>query len=307
MLALLLAVTWQAGFALADDAPRGGRLLKFLQARHAQQDGAGTGNGVIDSVREPGGSGPGGGNGTKDVVSIDFEGRSIDLYIPDNLPPKGQRALLVVLHGGMGNSANVRRSLEMDGMADKYGFLIAYLNGNPIRLQERMKTWNAGECCGSSSRDKIDDVGYISDAIHMIEQAYGASPDRIYGMGHSNGAMMTQRVMCETGIYQAAVPVSGPLELAVEICPAAKGRRIMAIHGAEDVNVPVGGGAGQGIANVVFRSEAQTKAAFEKGGATYQLWLVPGADHRPSHIRDAISQQGGDMQEDVVKFLGLNN
>ena len=34
----------------------------------------------------------------------------------------GGNALLVVLHGGMGNTDGGGKSLQMDGMADKYGF-----------------------------------------------------------------------------------------------------------------------------------------------------------------------------------------
>ncbi len=237
---------------------------------------------------------------------FDFKGREVVMYAPHKLPAWGQRALLVVLHGGMGNADGVRQSLQMDGMADKYGFLIAYLNGNATRVNARMKMWNAGECCGLAQHDKVDDVGYITAAIHEIEQKYGVKADRVYGMGHSNGAMMTQRVMCETGIYQAAVPVSGPLELAVATCPAARGKRLLAIHGAEDKNVPIAGGRGsKGISNVSFRAEAQTQRVYEKSGAQYKLWVVPGADHKPKDIEAAIAQSGLVMQEEVVKFLGI--
>jgi poly(3-hydroxybutyrate) depolymerase len=118
--------------------------------------------------------------------------------------------------------------------------------------------------------------------------------------------MMTQRVMCETGIYQAAVPVSGPLELSVATCPAARGKRVLAIHGAEDKNVPIAGGRGsKGISNVSFRAEAQTQRVYEKSGAQYKLWVVPGADHKPKDIEAAIAQSGLVMQEEVVKFLGI--
>lgn len=287
-----------------DDNQRGGYFLKLLREKQSQRSGE-SDHGVFDAVNEVGGTGPGGGNGTKQVESFDVGGRKVDIYVPDTLPASGHRALLVILHGGMGNSKHVRKSLQMDGMADKYGFLIAYLNGNSSRLKEQMKTWNAGDCCGSASRDKIDDVGYITSAIQVIGKKYGVDPNRIYGMGHSNGAMMTQRLMCESGIYQAAVPVSGTLGEEKTSCPAAAGKRILAIHGADDENVPIEGGRGKGISGATFRSQAYTKAVFEKSRATYQLWIVPGADHLPAHIRDGIAKQGKDMQEEVVKFLGL--
>lgn len=245
------------------------------------------------------------GGGASSVESIAFNGRAIDLYVPAKMPASGNRGLLVVLHGGMGNSQNVRRSLAMDGMADKYGFLIAYLNGTPSRISDRMKTWNAGECCGLAQRQNVDDVGYITAAVHMIERKYGIDPGRVYGMGHSNGAMMTQRVMCETSLYQAAVPIAGPLELNVSFCPAARGRRILAIHGTDDENVPIAGGRGKGIAGVTFRAEDYSRRIFEGSGASYHLLAIKGANHKPASIRDAITQSGGSMSEDIVRFLGL--
>jgi len=249
-------------------------------------------------------SGPDGG-GARPVESFAFDGRAIDMYVPANAPAAGTRSLLVVLHGGMGNSAGVRRNLGMDGVADKYGFLVAYLNGTPSRIRDSMKTWNAGECCGLAQRRNVDDVGYITAAVHIIEQKYGVDPGRVYGLGHSNGAMMTQRVMCETGLYRAAVPISGPLELDTNICPAARGKRIMAIHGTDDANVPIAGGPGKGIAGVNFRSEDDSKRIFEGSGASYRLQAVPGADHKPASLRSAIARSGGSMPEDIVRFLGL--
>lgn len=292
--AVLLAVALSADAAHAESEKHG-------TMRERPQDGyanAGDEDGAA-------GSGPDGGGGIRPVESYDFEGRAIDMYVPAGAPAPGARSLLVVLHGGMGNSAGVRRSLAMDGMADKYGFLVAYLNGTPSRIRDSMKTWNAGECCGLAQRRNVDDVGYITAAIHGIEEKYGVDPDRVYGLGHSNGAMMTQRMMCETGLYRAAVPISGPLELDTGLCPAARGKRIMAIHGTEDENVPIAGGRGKGIAGVDFRSEDDSRRIFEKSGSSYRLLAIPGADHKPASIRAAIARSGGSMSEDIVRFLGL--
>jgi polyhydroxybutyrate depolymerase len=68
----------------------------------------------------------------------------------------------------------------------------------------------------------------------------------IYGVGHSNGAMMTSRLMCETDLFAAAVAVSGALEIQATTCPQARGKSVLAIRGAEDENVPRAGGRGKG-------------------------------------------------------------
>ena len=71
------------------------------------------------------------------AVDETYEGRNLIVYVPARLPDKGQRALVVVLHGGLGNAQRIesKRSesaLNLDGIAEKYGFIVAYLNGTPV-------------------------------------------------------------------------------------------------------------------------------------------------------------------------------
>jgi polyhydroxybutyrate depolymerase len=244
-----------------------------------------------------------------------FQGRSLIVYVPDHLPPAGQRALVVVMHGGLGNalrieSATSESALKMDAEADKDGFIVAYLSGTPVtlRLGPEFLGWNSGGgCCGQSAVNNIDDVGYITAAVHDLEQKYGIDAARVFGMGHSNGAMMTQRVICETDLYAAGVAISGPLGLPVATCPAAHGKRILAIHGQDDQNVPIGGGRGtQGVSGATFASEAHAQQVFTASGATYDLQIVPGADHKLEHI-DAVIQatEHRSIQQKAAQFFGL--
>jgi len=173
-------------------------------------------------------------------------GRDAVVHVPSTVPAFGSRALVVVLHGGLGNaqriaSAQSERFLGMHALADEGGFVVAYLNGTPVArmLGDDKLGWNAGSCCGQPAEKQVDDVAYIQAAVAEIATRYGVDRSRVFGMGHSNGAMLTQRVMCETSVYAAAVPISGGLENGASMCPAARGKRIMAIHGADDQNVPV--------------------------------------------------------------------
>lgn len=114
----------------------------------------------------------------------------------------------------------------------------------------------------------------------------------ITGMGHSNGAIMTQRLMCETDLYQAAIPLAGPLNMDAAACPAAKGKRIWAIHGALDENVPVVGGYGtKGISKVDFKPQKYGQDIFEKSGAEYRLDILPGTDHNLANLAAAIEKR----------------
>jgi polyhydroxybutyrate depolymerase len=248
--------------------------------------------------------------------SDSYGGRGMLVYVPAQLPPAGSRALIVVLHGGLGNAQHIEAreggesGLNMDAMAEKNGFVVAYLNGTPVtRFMGADKLgWNAGGgCCGVPAASNVDDVGYVTGAVAYLAGKYGIDRSRIYGMGHSNGAMLTQRLMCESNLYAAAVAVSGPLNLATSSCPAAKGKRILAIHGADDETVPVAGGQGaRSLGKAVYNSEERSRQTFANSGATYELLLVPGAPHKLDDI-DAILQrtEGQTIAEKAARFFGL--
>ena len=242
-----------------------------------------------------------------------FEGRSLIVYSPANLPPAGNRALVIVLHGGLGNAQRIESSqsesgLNLDRMAEKQGFIVAYLNGTPVtrRFGPDKLGWNAGGgCCGKAAQDNVDDVRYIQEAVTHLTAQYGIDPHRIYGMGHSNGGMMTQRVMCETGLYAAALSISGPLNLEAADCHAARGKRILAIHGIDDRNVPMAGGRGtEGLSQASYRSEEQSRQSFIRAGASYELQAVAHADHKLDDIAAALEQsEGHSIPEIAVRFF----
>ncbi len=237
------------------------------------------------------------------------------VYVPSRLAPPGTRALVIVLHGGLGNAQRIETmqsesGLNMDALAEINGFVVAYLNGTPVapRLGADKLAWNVGGgCCGRPAANLVDDVGYISRAVDYLVGKYSINRGRIYGMGHSNGAMMTQRLVCETNLYAAAVAISGPLNVDTKSCPAARGKRVLAIHGADDTNVPIAGGRGtRGISNAVFNSEEFTRRVFIDSGASYDLQVVEGADHKLDHINAALRQtEGHTVAEKAAKFFEL--
>lgn len=249
------------------------------------------------------------------AVADGYGGRTMLVYVPTRLTPAGTRALVVVLHGGLGNALRIESKqsesgLNMDVVADQYGFVVAYLNGTPVtrRLGADMLGWNAGGgCCGLAAENNVDDVDYIQKAVGYLVGKYGIDRSRVYGMGHSNGAMLTQRLLCETTLYAAGIAISGPLNLDTESCPRASGRRILALHGANDDNVPIAGGRGtKGLSNAVYNSEDRSRRIFEHSGATYTLQVVQGADHKLDSISAAIrSTEGQTLTQNAANFFGL--
>ena len=246
-----------------------------------------------------------------------YGGRELFVYAPASLPPTGSRALVIVLHGGLGSAQNIvdrkaESGLNMDAAADSHGFVVAYLNGTPVtrRMGPRFLGWNAGGgCCGVPAETNVDDVAYIKGAVGYLAAKYGVDPHRVFSIGHSNGAMMTQRLLCESDVLAAGVAISGPLNLPVDHCPRAAGRRVLAIHGADDANVPLGGGRGsKGLSDVAYSSEARAQQVFTASGGTYTLQVVPNADHSLDHIQAVIVKtEGAPISEKAAKFFGLAN
>lgn len=236
--------------------------------------------------------------------------RSYIVYTPKSLPPRGQIPLLIVLHGGFGNAAHIQNYIGLDPLADQGGFIVAYLNGTQVarKLSANMRGWNAGGCCGQPQERNVNDIGFITSVISQISQKYGVDPARIYGTGHSNGAMMTQRILCETDLYQNGVTLSGTLQLDRETCPSAQGNLVINIHGAQDENLPVNGGhTVKGFNKKTdYKSQDNTRAVFEKSGATYELILLDGADHSPETLNGIMWQtQGISLPQKIVTSLGL--
>ncbi len=288
---LTMFVVFTALPALAED----GRLQKWRELREHRTAGK---QAVMSEAPES-------------LTRDSYGGREILLHVAPNVPAPGRRALVVVLHGGMGNANHIYSTIgaEMDDAADEGGFNVAYLNGSRAsRLNEKFKAWNGGgECCGQPYKQNVDDVAYITGAVDYLAGKYGVDRQKVYGMGHSNGAIMTQRLMCETDLYQAAIPLSGPLNIDVTGCPAAKGKRIWAIHGEKDENLPVVGGSGtKGVTNINFKSQEYSQRIFEQSGADYRLDILPSIDHSLKNLTNSIEQrEQRTFGREAALFFGL--
>lgn len=248
----------------------------------------------------------------EDAVKDSFGGREILLHVAPNVPSPGRRPLVIVLHGGMGNANHIYSVIgqQMNDAADEGGYIVAYLNGSHAgeRVPEKFHAWNAGgECRGQPYKQDVDDIGYITGAVDYMAEKYGVDKTRVFALGHSNGAMMAQRLMCESDLLQAAIPISGPLNTNDERCPDAEGKKIWAIHGDADENVPINGGHGtKGISKALFKSQASSETVFTKSGADYRIDILPGVDHKLGNIAAAIEKQDQrTLARDAALFFGL--
>jgi hypothetical protein len=74
---------------------------------------------------------------SRSVTTQNYKGRDLLVYAPPNVPALGARVLVIVLHGGLGNASRIEggapgKGLKVDEVAEKNGFIVAYLNGTPV-------------------------------------------------------------------------------------------------------------------------------------------------------------------------------
>ena len=250
------------------------------------------------------------GNGTLETLSLNE--RDFIVYTPVKYSSSDdiKRPLLIVLHGGLGRAEQIQNYIGLDPLADQKNFIVAYLDGTKVSkvLPKKRKGWNAGGCCGLPEDNKVDDIAHIANVVDYMQNHYNIDTSRVFGTGHSNGGMMTQRIFCETDLYAGAVSISGTLQIENASCKAAAGKKILNIHGAQDANLPPEGGHTTTGVNkeTNYKSQDYAREIYERDGAHYDLLLLEGAEHKPDTINLAlIKTEHTTLPQKIVTYLGL--
>ena len=144
------------------------------------------------------------------------------LYVPSSLlsdRAHGSVPLTLYFHGFGGNASN---GLGFIDMAERYSSVLLSGQGTPNKADPSVGAlgWNAGTCCLFQNVSLPDDVLYTTTAIElsarMLNSSFNLTLDRtrLFGIGRSNGGMMTERLGCEVPIiFRALVSVIGILAL----------------------------------------------------------------------------------------------
>lgn len=179
--------------------------------------------------------------------------RTFVLHIPPAVDDAKKTALILAFHGISLNAKEMNRISHFSDQADQSGFLVAYPEGTGSA-----KSWNAGHCCGTAARDKVDDVGFVRELIAELVKSYPIDPKRIYATGFSNGAIFTYALACQlSDIIAAFAPVSAtPAAEDLKACAPSRPVPILHFHGTADDPNPYNGG--KTPAGVEFLSVAAT-------------------------------------------------
>ena len=166
--------------------------------------------------------------------TLDYGGRTRHylVHLPPQASARNRLPVVLVFHGGGGNAQGAARDTGVDAAADRYGFIAVYPAGTGPK-ENRLLTWNAGQCCGWAAKNHVDDVGFVSTLIDALAKDYPADTARVYATGISNGAHMTYRLACElSGKIAAIAPVAGQSEL--KDCHPQRPVAVLHIHGTAD-------------------------------------------------------------------------
>lgn len=184
-------------------------------------------------------------------LEVDGTKRTYRTYVPPKLDRSHPSPLVVMLHGGFGSGQQAEKDYGWDAQADAGGFVVAYPDA-------QNRAWNAGTCCGKSASKGVDDVGFVTTLVEQISKEAAIDPRRVYVAGMSNGAMLAERLACETTMFAAAASVAGAQMVG---CDDPHPISMLHIHGSSDDHVPMDGSAGHGIGRVPAHPPVATAIA----------------------------------------------
>ena len=173
------------------------------------------------------------------TITVDGVARTYLVYHPASV---GSNApLVVLLHGGFGNGANVEEHTHWDPKAEAGGFVAVFPDG-------LNRGWNWGGCCGHgqqpTERDTIDDVRFLTMLVAEVQKTEGTDPKRVFFGGISAGANMSFRMACQAQFPIAAIAaVAGTIDTE---CTTPQKLSVLSINGTLDTQIPIGGGKSTG-------------------------------------------------------------
>ncbi len=154
------------------------------------------------------------------------------------------RPLVVVLHGYKGSPFLESLYFMFSRFVDSKRFHLVYLEGT--RDGDGHRFWNASEACCNLDHIPIDDSAYISGVIRGIKSRLPIS--QVYVLGHSNGAFMAYRLLCDHGdLIDGVVSLGGADASRVGCVAFTKPKKILHIHGTNDQVISDQGGSFHGL------------------------------------------------------------
>lgn len=236
----------------------------------------------------------------KTLFSYRGANRSYLPYFPPQHDPAKSWPLVLVLHGGGANGENAMRMADMEGLADRDGFILLYPDGAG-KPGDRIFTWNAGRCCAYALETNSDDSGFLAALVDFFIQKHGADPKRVYTAGLSNGSMMAHRFAADHSERVAAIAaVAGGFN--VDGVEPKQPVSVIAFHGVLDRHAPYDGGVGE--KSLFKRTDRPVREGMELWARWNGCGLDPEREENADWMREKYLNGRGGAE---VVFYTLKN
>mgnify|MGYP000512708357 FL=1 len=163
--------------------------------------------------------------------------RPVTVHLPYTLT--NPAPLLILLHSASTSGAHQENYMKLAPIAKKSGLI--YIAPDGTTNLEGKRFWNASKSCCNRYSQEVDDVAYINSLIDEISAKTPVDPQRIYLIGHSNGAFMSYTFACKTQRVAAIVAIAGAMDQNPECAPTTP-VSLLNIHGTADAVIKVNGG-----------------------------------------------------------------
>ena len=169
--------------------------------------------------------------------------RSYEIDLPPRHDCGRPLPVVIVFHGGGGSADSVRRQSRMSVKGEAEGFIAVYPQGSG-GIAGKLKTWNAGTCCGHAMQQRIDEIAFVAALLDALSATVTIDRARVYATGISNGGMMAYEVACALADRVAGIAVVAGEMTALDRCRPTRPLPVLVIHGSADRNLPIDGGVG---------------------------------------------------------------
>jgi len=176
-------------------------------------------------------------------VRVGTAQRSYQVDVPAGAERAAALPVVIVFHGGGGSADSVRRQTRMSTKGAAEGFIAVYPQGSG-GIAGRLRTWNAGTCCGRAMQQRVDEIAFIAALLDDLQATVAIDRARVYATGISNGGMMAYEVACALADRVAAIAVVAGEMTALDRCRPSRPVPVLVIHGSADRNLPIDGGIG---------------------------------------------------------------
>lgn len=162
--------------------------------------------------------------------------RAYGVYVPASADAARPAPLIIALHGRYSSAKAMHATSGLAALAEQRGAILLYPETSGA-------FWNDGGHAALQRREAAaDDAGFIEAAVAALGAAVDAS--RVYVVGYDTGGSMAFQLACGQRRYAGVAVVSALMwDYAAQTCASAPPTSLLIVHGRDDGDFPVRGGA----------------------------------------------------------------